>query len=79
MTTRATEGGFDDRFRVIRVDGKPIRKGARYIVLDYSGADPHAAFALTAYADSIEADNPQMADDLRAALASPEQWPSQHD
>lgn len=79
MTTRAITGGFQDRFRVTRTDGQPIRQSARYIVLDYSGADPHASIALTAYADSIEADNPQMADDLRAALASPEQWPAQHD
>lgn len=79
MNTRATSGGFEDRFRVTRRDGKPIREGARYIVLDYSGADPHAVSALRAYADSIEADNPQMAADLRAALANPSEWPAQHD
>lgn len=79
MTTRATTGGFEDRFCVTRRDGKPIREGARYIVLDYSGADPHATFALRAYADSIRSENPQMADDLTAALTNPAAWPSQHD
>ena len=79
MNTRASSGGFEDRFRVTRCDGKPIREGARYIVLDYSGADQHAITALQAYADSIEGDNPQMASDLRAAIANPSAWPSQHD
>ena len=79
MKTRATTDGFEDRFCVTRRDGKPIREGARYIVLDYSGADPHATFALRAYADSIRSENPQMAEDLIAALADPEAWPAQHD
>lgn len=78
MTTRATTGGFEDRFCVTRRDGKPIREGARYIVLDYSGADEHAAKALSLYADSIEAENPEMAKDLRSALANPSAWPAQH-
>ncbi len=79
MKTRATAGGFEDRFCVTRRDGKPIREGARYIVLDYSGADPHATFALRAYANSIRSENPQMADDLLAAFANPAAWPAQHD
>lgn len=32
-----TQGGFEDRFRVTRVDGKPINARARYLILDYSG------------------------------------------
>lgn len=79
MTTRATTGGFEDRFCVTRRDGKPIREGARYIVLDYSGADPHAIAALNAYADSIASENPQMADDMIDAIANPIAWPAQHD
>lgn len=79
MTTRATTGGFEDRFCVTRRDGKPIREGARYIVLDYSGADPHAIVALRAYADSIASENPHMAGDLIEALAKPSVWPAQHD
>jgi hypothetical protein len=34
-------GGFEDRFRVTRTDGKPVRAEARYLVLDYAN-DPHA-------------------------------------
>ena len=79
MTTRAAVGGFEDRFRVTRCDGKPIPTGRRYIVSDYSGADPHAVNALRVYADSIEAENPQMAADIRDALVAPEKWPAQHD
>jgi hypothetical protein len=79
MTTRALVGGFEDRFCVTRRDGKPIRPSARYIVLDYSGADPHAVAALRAYAFSIRVDNPDMAFDVLDALASPEKWPAQHD
>ena len=77
--TRANTGGFEDRFRVTRTDGNPIRADRRYIVLDYAGGDPHALVALTAYANSIEGENPEMAADLRRALTNPEEYPSQHD
>lgn len=73
------DGGFEDRFRVTRLDGKPINPKARYLVLDYSGRDPHATFAIRAYADSVRGDNPVMADDLIAALETPENFPAQHD
>lgn len=73
------KGGFEDRFRVTRLDGKPINPLARYFVLDYSGRDPHAIVAINAYVDSIAGDNPAMADDLIAAIANPESYPSQHD
>lgn len=36
MTVRYGAGGFEDRFRVTRTDGKPVRPEARYIVLDYA-------------------------------------------
>lgn len=71
-------GGFVERFSVQRTDGKPISPGARFIVLDYSGQDPHAVKALHVYADSIEAENPTFAADIRAALEDPAQWPAQH-
>jgi hypothetical protein len=74
---RQATGGFEARFNVERLDGKPCREEAHYIVLDYAG-DPHAKAALAVYADSIEADNPQMAADVRAALADPTGWPKQH-
>jgi len=73
-----TQHGFEDRFRVSRVDGQPINHKARYLVLDYSGRDPHAVVAIAAYADSIEIENPVMASDLRAALKDPTAFPAQH-
>lgn len=79
MNTRATTGGFEDRFRVTRVDGKPIDPKARYIVLDYSGRDLHAVRAIEAYAESIEHENPIFARELWDALDNPEAWPAQHD
>lgn len=78
LPPRFGTGGFETRFKVTRTDGKPCRPEARYLVLDYAG-DPHARIAVAAYADSIEAENPQMAADLRDALANPEAWPAQHD
>ena len=78
MTTRATTGGFEDRFRVTRTDGKPIREGARYIVLDYA-CDPHAKVALKAYSKSIRSENERMAEDILNAIVNPADWPAQHD
>jgi hypothetical protein len=77
--TRANTGGFEDRFRVTRTDGKPIRADRRYIVLAYDGSDPHAVVALKAYADSIRGENETMATDILDALGNPEKYPSQHD
>lgn len=74
-----TQGGFEDRFRVSRVDGKPINAKARYLVLDYSGRDLHAVRAIEAYAESVEHENPGLAKDLWCALDNPEAWPAQHD
>ncbi|WP_293875611.1 MULTISPECIES: hypothetical protein [unclassified Sphingomonas] len=73
-----TVNGFEDRFCVTRRDGHPISAKARYLVLDYSGRDPHAQKAIAAYAESIEGENPQMAADLRDALVNPERYPAQH-
>jgi Lar family restriction alleviation protein len=75
---RQNQGGFTARFDVTRTDGHPIDPARRYIVLDYAGSDPHAIVALRTYADSIEADNPQMAADVRDAIEHPENWPTQH-
>jgi hypothetical protein len=77
--TRSTTGGFEDRFRVTRTDGKSINASRRYIVLDYAGNDPHAIVALKAYATSILEENPQMAFDVMRAIVSPSAFPSQHD
>jgi hypothetical protein len=77
--TRSNTGGFEDRFRVTRTDGKAISADRRYIVLAYDGSDPHAISALEVYAASIRADNPNMAHDILDALQHPENYPSQHD
>lgn len=76
--SRFSVGGFTERFCVTRLDGKPTRPEARYIVLDYSGADPHAIKALQVYADSVESENSAFADDIRRALLDPKNGPAQH-
>lgn len=78
MTSRYSSGGFTDRFRVTRTDGEPINPAARYLVLDYSGRDPAAQQAVRAYADAVEATNPELAADLRDALVNPAAYPAQH-
>jgi len=57
-------GGFSPRFIVSRTDGKPCRETARYMVLDGSGADPHAVKAIRVYAESVRDENPDLANDL---------------
>lgn len=59
--SRYGSGGVSPRFIVTRADGKPCRPDARYMVLDGSGADPHALLALKVYAASVRAENPEMA------------------
>ena len=78
MTSRYPHGGLEPRFHVTRTDGKPCRPEARYVVLDISGADPHARRAIAIYAASVEAENPAFARDLYAALADPAAAPPQH-
>jgi hypothetical protein len=77
--TRANVGGFEDRYRVTRTDGKPISADRRYLVLAYDGSDPAAYNAINTYAEYIECTNPQMAADLRDALVNPTKYPAQHD
>lgn len=77
--TRQNAGGFEDRFRVTRTDGKQIDPARRYIVLDYAGSDPHAIVALKAYAKSIRNENERMSQDILNAIANPIDWPAQHD
>lgn len=77
--TRATSGGLEPRFVIERADGKPIDPTRRYsLVLDFSGADPHALVAAKAYADSIRPANVQLADDIEAAISNPAAAPAQH-
>lgn len=74
-----TQGGFEDRFCVTRRDGKPISPEARYLILDYSGRDPHAIEAIRTYYRHCAADNLRLAKDLKMALDNPTAWPAQHD
>lgn len=76
--SRFAVGGFTERFSVVRLDGQPTRADARYFVLDYSGADPHAVEALKVYADRVESENPTLASDIRDALKNPGSGPAQH-
>ena len=46
----------------------PVDPDAKYFVLRYD-KDPNAVVAMLAYADSVEAVNPEFADDIRAKLA----------
>lgn len=78
-TTRSNTGGFEDRFRVTRTDGKPISEDRRYIVLAYDGSDPEAIAALRVYADHKASTNPKLAEDIFDALDNPTKYPAQHD
>lgn len=77
--TRSNAGGFEDRFRVTRTDGKAISSDRRYIVLAYDGSDPEAVQALRLYANLKEPTNPQLASDICEALDNPSKFPAQHD
>jgi hypothetical protein len=77
--TRSNTGGFEDRFRVTRTDGKPISADRRYIVIDYAGSDPEAIGALKYYAQLKQGVNDALATDIFDALENPEKYPSQHD
>jgi hypothetical protein len=77
--TRSNAGGFEDRFRVTRVDGQPISADRRYIILAYDGSDPEALQALYTYADLKAEKNPQLAADIKEALVNPTKYPAQHD
>lgn len=73
------QGGYEPRFIVRRADGSAIPASRRYMVLDFSGADPHAIKALEHYAASVESENPNLAADIRKNLADPAAAPSQHE
>ena len=77
--SRYSVGGLEPRFLIERSDGKPIESSRRYcLVLDFSGADPHARVAAQAYADSVRSENADLADDIEAALREPASAPAQH-
>lgn len=61
------DGLVRDKYTITKTSGEPVDPTARYFVLRYD-ADPHARVALAAYAESVRADNQQLADDLVAEL-----------
>ena len=65
--------GLYRKYEVRRTDGSSEpggkHEGCIYFVLDLDH-DPHALPALEAYADSCEADYPELAKDLRLELAA---------
>ena len=72
-------GGLEARFVIERADGKPIAPDRRYcMVLDFSGADPHALKAALTYAESVEAGNPKLSADIRATVKDPSIGAPQH-
>lgn len=73
--SRYAVGGFSPRFTVARTDGKPCRPGARYFVMDGSGADPHAVKAIEVYAKSVWPENPMLSADLLRLLRGT--WPAE--
>jgi hypothetical protein len=77
--TRSNTGGFEDRFRVTRIDGKPIDPARHYLVLAYDGSDPEAPLAIQFYAYLKSRINPKLAEDLMQAVQNPSAFPAQHD
>ena len=57
--------GFYPKYNVTRVDnGETVDPATSFTLV--VNRDPHAYPALQAYADSVEGENPKLADDLRA-------------
>lgn len=67
--TVTEEPGLYSKFLVRRLDQSPRHAGCDYYVLDLSH-DPHAAAAVAAYAASCAAEKPDLAADLRRAIAA---------
>lgn len=56
-------GGWRDKYIITKANGNRLAPEAVYFVLRLD-ADPHARIAAMAYADSVEADNPVLANDI---------------
>ena len=61
------EGGLKNKYVIAKTDGSPVAPEAEYFVLRID-ADPHARRALAHYADSVAADNLQLAREIREWL-----------
>lgn len=71
------DGGLEERYIIVRRDGKPMKPDSRYIVLNYA-TDPHAKAALQAYVESVRKDNPELARGIKLALDDPNHGIAQH-
>jgi len=79
VESRYKTGPLEERFVIERRDGQPISPDRRYsLVLDFSGADPHARVAALVYAELVREENPNLAAGIRVALDNPENAPKQH-
>jgi len=61
------KGGLESRYKVVKTNGELIDPKAKYFILRYD-KDPHAVEALKTYINSVELENPQLANDLRKEL-----------
>lgn len=57
--------GIFGKYYIEHADGTPVAPRSQYFVLRLD-TDPHARAAIAAYADSVQADNPTLAGELRA-------------
>jgi len=62
------EGGFNAKYEVKRTDGKPfVDQPDEFMVMCFA-RDKHAAKAVLEYAMSVSTENPQLGDELFAAV-----------
>lgn len=63
------KGGLQDKYQIRKTNGKKIDPEAWYFLLNCY-KDIHAQKAAMFYADSVEVDNPVLAEELRAKVRS---------
>lgn len=56
--------GLYQKYVIAKADGSPVDPNADYFVLRLD-TDPRARHAARTYARNVQADNPQLADDIR--------------
>jgi len=56
--------GLYGKYKIEKADGSPMDPDADYFFLRLD-KDPHALVALSAYAESIKKENPQLCEDLK--------------
>jgi hypothetical protein len=63
------KGGLKDKYQIRKTNGNPMNPDAWYFLLNCY-KDKHAQIAAMAYADSVQEDNPILAEELRAKVRS---------